>query len=72
MQNIPRSPPPALFTLRLWQEQLDAERSEWRGEIKNLATAETRYFRTWAEIAMLVPAMLDDASDEYSFATAGK
>ena len=58
MQEISRSPPTVLFTLRLWQELLDEQRSEWRGEVKNLATGEVRYFRHWEEIATLVPKML--------------
>ncbi len=62
MKEISRTPPTVLFTLRLWQEPLDDTRSEWRGEIKNLSTDEVRYFRTWEEIAFLVPKMLDDAS----------
>lgn len=39
-----------LFTLRMWQEQLDAEQSEWRGEIKNTRTGEVRYFRSAASL----------------------
>ncbi len=62
MQEISRSPPTVLFTLRFWQETLDDTRSEWRGEVKNLSTAEVRYFRTWEEMAVLVPKMLYDAS----------
>lgn len=60
MQEISRAPPTALFTLRLWREPLGRERSEWRGEIKNLSTEEVRYFRTWEEISTLIPRMLDD------------
>ncbi len=59
MQEISRAPPSALFTLRLWREELDSQRSEWRGEVKNLATGEVRYFRRWEEIADLVQRMLD-------------
>lgn len=60
MQEISRSPPTVLFTLRLWQEPLDETRSEWRGEVKNLSTGESRYFRHWEEIAVLVPKMIDN------------
>ena len=60
MQDISRSPPTVIFTLRLWQEPLDHDRSEWRGEVKNLSTGEVRYFRKWEEIAALVPKMLHD------------
>ena len=60
MQETTRSPPTVLFTLRLWQESLGNERREWRGEIKNLSTQETRYFRMWEEIAVFIPQMLPD------------
>jgi hypothetical protein len=65
MSENSRPPPTALFMLRLWQAPLSPTRHEWRGEIKNLATEESRYFRTWAEIASLVPDMLDDAGGEW-------
>jgi hypothetical protein len=51
-----------IFTLRLWQEGLGQGLCEWRGEVKNVQTGEVRYFRSWAEIAALVPAMLPDPS----------
>lgn len=59
MQKYSRSPPTVLFTLRLWLESLDDQQSEWRGEVKNIATGEVRYFRRWEEIATLVQRMLD-------------
>ncbi|MCB9157182.1 MAG: hypothetical protein H6645_08705 [Caldilineaceae bacterium] len=60
MQELPRSPPTVIFTLRLWQEPINHEQSEWRGELKNLATGEVRYIRLWDEIARFIPAMLDE------------
>lgn len=50
--------PSVLFTLRFWYESLGEERGEWRGEVKNLDSGETRYFRQWDEIADLLPEML--------------
>ena len=55
-----RSPPSIILTLRLWQESLGNEQSEWRGEVKNLTTGEVRYFRKWEEIAALVPRMIEE------------
>jgi hypothetical protein len=55
-----RSPPSIILTLRLWQESLGNEQSEWRGEVKNLTTGEVRYFRQWEEIAVLVPRMIEE------------
>jgi hypothetical protein len=47
-----------LFTLRLWQEVLNDEQVEWRGEVKNTKTGETRYFRDWQVLAHLLPTMV--------------
>jgi len=67
MQQDSRAPPttspttsPVIFTLRLWQEPINDEQYEWRGELKNLATGEVRYIRLWAEIAQFIPAMLGE------------
>jgi hypothetical protein len=57
-----RSPP--IFTIRLWQETLDADHIEWRGEVKNILSGEVRYFRDWTTLAILLPRMLDEG-DEY-------
>jgi hypothetical protein len=58
----PRSPP--IFTIRLWQETLDADHVEWRGEVKNILSGEVRYFRDWKTLAILLPRMLSEG-DEY-------
>ena len=58
MKKTTRSAPANIFTLRLWHEPLGNAEGEWRGEVKNISTGEVRYFRTWEEIAALVPAML--------------
>jgi hypothetical protein len=47
-----------LFTVRVWQEQMSAGQSEWRGRVQLLSTRETRYFREWAGLAALLLAML--------------
>ncbi len=52
-----------LFTLRLWNEPLGRGQSEWRGEIKNLASGETRYFRYWDEVVDLLREMLPNSAD---------
>jgi hypothetical protein len=60
MDENTRSPSTNIFTLRLWHEPLSKDKGEWRGEVKNIATGEVRYFRRWEEIAELVPDMLYD------------
>lgn len=54
--------PTVLITLRLWAEPLDNHHHEWRGEIKNVATGEVRYFRRWEDLPHLVPSMLHDGA----------
>lgn len=39
-----------LFTLRLWLEPLDGFRAEIRGEARNCASGERRYFRSGAAL----------------------
>jgi hypothetical protein len=62
MQERPRPPSTIVMLIRLWQERLDAQHSEWRGAIKNVTTGEVRYFRGWEEIAHTIAALL--AHDE--------
>lgn len=59
-QKLPHPSATAIFTLRLWQEELGQDQCEWRGEVKNVRTGEVRYFRRWEEIADLVPAMVPE------------
>jgi hypothetical protein len=58
-----RSPP--IFTIRLWQETLDADHVEWRGEVKNILSGEVRYFRDWKTLAILLPRMLSEGDEYY-------
>ncbi len=61
MSEISERPSSVLFTLRLWHESLGHGQGEWRGEMKNLVSGETRYFRHWNEIVELLPEMLVDS-----------
>ena len=49
-----------LLTLRVWQEVLDEEKCEWRGEVKNTSTGEHRYFRDWQTLVQLLPTLLSE------------
>jgi hypothetical protein len=60
MKELPRPPPAIVMTLRFWQEVVEPQQSEWRGEIKNLATGEVRYFRGCGDIAEIVSTMLSN------------
>ena len=61
--DVQSSPAPTmLFTIRLWQEVTE-HGNEWRGELKNLASGERRYFRDWVTLAALLPRMLADRNE---------
>lgn len=49
-----------LITLYLWQEVLDGDEWEWRGEAKNTSTGELRYFRDWCALVHLLPELLSE------------
>ena len=44
-----------LFTVRLWQEDLGDNRTEWRGKVQHVQKGEAFYFREWS---MLIAALL--------------
>ncbi len=48
-----------LFLVRLWREQLEPERFEWRGELKCIQSGEVRYFRSAAALHRAMLAMLE-------------
>ena len=43
-----------LFTVRVWSEQVDADRTEWHGQVCNVGTGETRYFRKWTALVRVI------------------
>jgi len=47
-----------LFTLRIWDEVLDGDQSEWRGKLQNVRTGEVRYLRDWSDLSSLINGML--------------
>ena len=59
-ERYPRS---HLFTVRLWSEALGDGRAEWRGQVRNVASGETRYFRDWPTLAALFLEMLSGFDD---------
>ena len=49
-----------LFTLRVWQESLGEQRTEWRGRIKNLDSGEVRFFRNATTLYRVMLQMLPE------------
>ena len=66
MSEIAHTHPICLFTLRLWEESLGDNRSEWRAEIRHLQTGDVRFFRRWDELEVIVDEMMLRASDALS------
>ena len=49
-----------LFTLSVWEEEIGADQTEWRGKVQLLANREISYFRTWETLVPLLLRMLSD------------
>lgn len=59
------SPPRThLFTVRVWIEDLGEGRTEWRGEVQEVVSGETRYFRDWPTLVALLQVMLPKKGGE--------
>ena len=56
--------PTQAFILRLWQEEMGADRYEWRGRLQPIPDGEARYFRTWTTLVELLEVLLSSASDQ--------
>lgn len=55
-----------LFTVRVWEETLSADRTEWRGKVQLTTNGDARYFRQWDALMALLPAMLAEAQTDES------
>lgn len=49
-----------LFTVRLWMEELEGERIEYRGQVKHVVSGATRNFRDWSDLETFLIGTLDD------------
>jgi hypothetical protein len=47
-----------LFTVRVWEEEVATDASEWRGKVQLLPVGEVRYFRSWETLVPVLRAML--------------
>lgn len=52
--------PSQLFTIRLWMEELDERRREYRGQVKHVVTGVTRNFRDWSDLKQFLVGTFDD------------
>lgn len=49
-----------LFTIRLWAEDLDERRREYRGQAKHVVSGVTRNFREWSDLEAFLIGTFDD------------
>lgn len=61
MPEQTQSHPSYLFTLRVWQHEVDEETQEWRGRIHHVESGQIRYFRDWSALIPVLLAMLRQA-----------
>ncbi|MBM3130508.1 MAG: hypothetical protein FJ009_18005 [Chloroflexi bacterium] len=56
-----------LFTIRVWLEEREDGKKEWRGQIRNVTTGNARYFRDWcALIAYLQQATAQSRGEAFA------
>ncbi len=41
-----------LFTIRLWPEQVETGRVQWRGKVQHVLSSEAFYFGDWDELIL--------------------
>ena len=56
----PHGSPSQFFTVRLWTEDLDKRRREYRGQAKHVVSGATRNFREWADLESFLVRTFDD------------
>ncbi len=50
-----------LFTIRVWEEEIATDQSEWRGKVQLLTSGEVRYFREWGALVPLLLTLLTES-----------
>ena len=55
-----------LFTLRLWADNMETQPTEWRGQVRDVASGETRYFRDWSALIAALLILLSRGQPENS------
>lgn len=53
-----------LFTVRIWEEQVGNDQTEWRGKVQLVTSGEVRYFRQWAALVPLLVTMLSESQPD--------
>ena len=64
MEKASHSSRSHLFTVRVWQEEIGTDQTEWRGKVQLLTSGEVQYFRDWAALVPLLLTMLSESKFE--------
>jgi hypothetical protein len=63
--TVPNDPSPfyasQLFTVRVWIEEHQDGRKEWRGKVQHVASGNVRYFRDWTALVTYMQQKLADS-----------
>ena len=49
-----------LFTVRVWQEEVGQDLTEWRGKVQLITDGNVCYFRRWEGLVPLLLSMLSE------------
>jgi len=60
MEKASHSSRSHLFTVRVWQEEIGTDQTEWRGKVQLHTSGDVRYFREWAALVPLLVTMLSE------------
>ena len=60
MDTPDQHPRSHLFTVRVWQEEVGHDQTEWRGKVHLITDGNVRYFRGWEGLAPLLVTMLSE------------
>jgi len=64
--NESGSYPTHLFVIRVWAQDIENGRSEWRGRVQHIPSGEVHYFREWADMVSIVQHLLPDNGEDES------
>jgi hypothetical protein len=53
-----------LFTVRVWEEEVGTDQTEWRGKIQLFTNGDVHYFREWAALVPLLLMMLSESEPD--------
>lgn len=60
MDRLDQHPRSHLFTVRVWQEEVGHDQTEWRGKVHLITNGNVRYFRGWEGLVLLLLTMLSE------------